>query len=145
MVGGAVISKRCVCGGVVRSGRCTRCRPARLTQPVRASTPPPPSRRPSAAKRGYGSRWRRYRAGYLARNPLCVHCDRRGVVSPATQVDHIRRTWPQDPNFYNALNHQALCARCHTRKTTAEGRNRYDCTLDVMAAYSRATGAADVL
>jgi 5-methylcytosine-specific restriction protein A len=32
--------------------------------------------RPSATRRGYGARWRRARAAYLARHPLCVPCRR---------------------------------------------------------------------
>ena len=45
--------------------------------------------RPSAARRGYGPRWRRARAAYLARHPLCVPCQAAGRLVPATVVDHV--------------------------------------------------------
>ncbi|MFR4418904.1 MAG: HNH endonuclease, partial [Ruminococcus sp.] len=34
--------------------------------------------RPSAAKRGYGSRWQRLSKAYLRRHPLCVRCKAQG-------------------------------------------------------------------
>ena len=45
--------------------------------------------RPSAARRGYGSRWRRARAAFLALHPLCASCRAQGRVVPATVVDHV--------------------------------------------------------
>jgi 5-methylcytosine-specific restriction protein A len=45
--------------------------------------------RPSAARRGYGPRWRRARAAFLARHPLCALCRAQGRVVPATVVDHV--------------------------------------------------------
>ena len=33
--------------------------------------------RPSAAKRGYGSKWQRLSKAYLRRHPLCVRCKHR--------------------------------------------------------------------
>ena len=45
--------------------------------------------RPSAARRGYGPRWRRARAAFLARHPLCAACRAQGRVVPATVVDHV--------------------------------------------------------
>jgi len=75
--------------------------------------PRTPDRRPSAAKRGYGRRWRRFTAWFIKRNPLCIRCQR------ATEhVDHIVPvTGPDDPNFYKHGNHQPLCHRCHNQKT----------------------------
>jgi hypothetical protein len=34
--------------------------------------------RPSAARRGYGSRWRSARTAYVARHPLCAACQAQG-------------------------------------------------------------------
>lgn len=76
-----------------------------------------PRAAPSA--RGYDSRWRRVRANYLRAHPLCAHCATIGRVEPATEVDHvvpIRRGGARlDP-----ANLQALCKRCHSRKTMTE-------------------------
>lgn len=50
---------------------------------------------------------------------MCAHCATIGRVEPATEVDHvvpIRRGGARlDP-----ANLQALCKRCHSRKTMAE-------------------------
>ena len=46
--------------------------------------------RGSAAERGYGADWRKARRRFLASNPLCAACLKRGVLTPATVVDHNR-------------------------------------------------------
>jgi 5-methylcytosine-specific restriction protein A len=43
--------------------------------------------RPSAARRGYGPRWRRARAAFLALHPLCAACQVQGRVVAAAIVD----------------------------------------------------------
>jgi 5-methylcytosine-specific restriction protein A len=78
--------------------------------------------RPSAARRGYGPRWRRARAAYLARHAVCVRCQAAGCIEPSTVVDH---TVPHrgDPKlFWDQANWAALCKRCHDAKTAREGR-----------------------
>ena len=75
--------------------------------------------RPTAAQRGYGSRWRRYAKGFLRRpeNAVCAACGR----AAATQVDHIEpATGPADARFWEPANHQGLCGPCHSRKTATE-------------------------
>ena len=89
--------------------------------------------RGSAAARGYDRRWRAYRASFLARYPLCGHrppdapptedsvCQRERRVVAATVVDHIAPVrGREDPRFYDAANHQALCDLCHNRKRQRE-------------------------
>ena len=72
--------------------------------------------RGSAAKRGYGRRWRRYRKAFLARHPVCVVCH-----DVAKHVDHIQPvSGPDDLLFWESSNHQALCASCHNAKTMRE-------------------------
>lgn len=72
--------------------------------------------RESSSKRGYDSKWRRYREHYLANHPLCVKCGR-----IATDIDHIKAVNGQtDPLFWVESNHQALCHECHSRKTSTE-------------------------
>lgn len=69
--------------------------------------------RESAAKRGYNSRWAKARATYLAANPLCVMCAQRGVVTPATVVDHKVPHRGDSGLFWDSGNWQSLCKRCH--------------------------------
>jgi 5-methylcytosine-specific restriction protein A len=78
--------------------------------------------RPSAARRGYGPRWRRARAGYLARHPLCVRCKALGRLEPAIIVDHIVPHRGDPVLFWDEANWAALCKRCHDAKTACEGR-----------------------
>jgi 5-methylcytosine-specific restriction protein A len=79
-------------------------------------------RRPSAARRGYGPRWRRARAAYLARHPLCVPCESAGRLVAATVVDHVVPHRGDDRLFWDEDNWQGLCKRCHDGKTAREGR-----------------------
>jgi 5-methylcytosine-specific restriction enzyme A len=78
--------------------------------------------RPSAARRGYGPRWRRARAAYLARHPLCVRCQAEGRIEPSTTVDHIVPHRGDQTLFWDEANWAAMCKRCHDAKTTREGR-----------------------
>ena len=78
------------------------------------------AQRPTAAQRGYGSRWRRVRAVFLAAHPVCgdpfgLHPER---VVAATDVDHVvpRRRGGADV----VENLQALCRGCHSHKTQLE-------------------------
>lgn len=62
----------------------------------------------------YGWRWQRYRTAQLRGNPLCRMCEARGLIVPATVVDHIvRHAGHGDPLFWDTSNHQSLCKRCH--------------------------------
>lgn len=77
--------------------------------------------RGSAAARGYDSRWRKYRLMFLAEHPLCAECERQGIVTAASDVDHIQPVnGPGDPLFWESSNHQALCHECHSKKTAKE-------------------------
>lgn len=75
------------------------------------------AQRPTAAQRGYGSRWRRVRAMFLADHPVC--CDPFGLhperVVATHDVDHVvpRRRGGADI----AENLQPLCRACHNHKT----------------------------
>lgn len=80
----------------------------------------PQAKRASSAARGYDARWRKVRAAYLAANPVCVVCERRGRVVPATEVDHIKAHRGNDTLFWDELNWQALCKPCHSEKTVKE-------------------------
>jgi len=73
--------------------------------------------RKSAAQRGYGSRWQRARALWLAKHPLCEACKRRGVVTEATVVDHIVPHRGDPQLFWDQSNWASLCKACHDAKT----------------------------
>lgn len=76
--------------------------------------------RVSSAKRGYGVAWRRARLAFLADHPLCEECRREGRLTPATVVDHITPHKGNRELFWDEKNWQALCKRCHDRKTAKE-------------------------
>lgn len=71
----------------------------------------------SAAERGYGARWARYRAWYFsfAGNVLCG-VD--GCNQPACQLDHVEAvSGPDDPAFFDPRNTSGLCHAHHSLKT----------------------------
>ena len=76
---------------------------------------PKQDRRLSAAKRGYGRSWQKYREIFLASKYfLCEDCDKHGVKREASVVHHITAvTDRDDPLFWNPDNHMALCRECH--------------------------------
>ncbi|MBX3325169.1 MAG: HNH endonuclease [Nitrospira sp.] len=75
-------------------------------------------RRGSSAARGYDRQWRKLRAEYLKRFPVCRLC----THSKAVLVDHIRpKVQGGTDDEYNL---QALCTRCHNVKTGIERRRR---------------------
>ena len=98
------------CGRATLGRYCERCRTRGNAREERGS----------AARRGYGWRWRKYREGYLAAHPLCGDPFKRhvGVVRAATDVDHVEPvSGPEDARFWDPANLQALCHACHSVKT----------------------------
>jgi 5-methylcytosine-specific restriction protein A len=67
------------------------------------------------AERGYGGRWQRERAAFLARpeNVLCVMCKAEGKVTVASVVDHKIPHRGDDTLMWNQVNWQALCKPHH--------------------------------
>ncbi|GAB6990868.1 HNH endonuclease [Paenibacillus pini] len=76
--------------------------------------------RGTAAQRGYDSRWRKARLGYLQKHPLCVYCFKVDKLTEATVVDHIKPHKGDKELFWNSSNWQSLCASCHSFKTVKE-------------------------
>lgn len=68
--------------------------------------------RPSAAARGYDSRWQRTRGRFLRDHPSCEHCG-----SPATEAHHRDGAGPRGPRGHDLTNLAALCKPCHSRVT----------------------------
>lgn len=77
-------------------------------------------RRASAAKRGYGRRWREESKAYLASHPWCEECLRQGRRVPATEVDHRIPHKGDQRLFWARANWQGLCHSCHSIKTAKE-------------------------
>lgn len=74
--------------------------------------------RPSAHQRGYTARWQVARKAYLRDHPLCVRCEKAGLLVPATCVDHIIPHRGDELLFWaSETNWQSLCNRCHCQKT----------------------------
>lgn len=74
-------------------------------------------RDPKINKR-YDHRWRKIRNAYIQSHPLCEHCQARGRVTPAQEVDHIIPL--EDGGTHDEANLQALCKPCHSSKTARE-------------------------
>jgi len=73
----------------------------------------------SESDRGYGTEWRRLRKIILKRDCyLCQVCQSGGIVTPATEVDHIVNK--ADGGTDAPSNLQSICSRCHQAKTLAE-------------------------
>ena len=76
--------------------------------------------RGSSTDQGYGVRWRRARAAWLAAHPLCAECEREGRVTPASVVDHIIPHRGDYGLFWDGDNWQSLCRDHHQTKTNKE-------------------------
>jgi 5-methylcytosine-specific restriction endonuclease McrA len=103
------------CGAIFQATgfKCPKCR--READADRNARREQRNPRGSAKDRGYGPEWRKARAEYLRHNKHCVKC---GVL--ATVVDHIRPHRGDQRLFWDRNNWQALCTRCHNRKTATQ-------------------------
>lgn len=72
--------------------------------------------RPSAAKRGYGRKWRELRHLVISRDPVCRSCQHHLTQ----EVDHIKRKADGGTDDLNNL--QGLCRACHKDKTSRENQ-----------------------
>ena len=67
--------------------------------------------------------WRKLRAVFRKRHPLCKHCEEKGVITPAYEVDHIKPISKGGERLAWS-NLQSLCKRCHSVKTARERGER---------------------
>jgi 5-methylcytosine-specific restriction protein A len=76
-------------------------------------------------KEGYAfynqRQWRRASKMHLAREPLCVECEKLGRLTPAHHVDHIEPITRRPELAFEPSNWQSLCRSCHSRKTLRDG------------------------
>lgn len=61
----------------------------------------------------------------LDNNPLCVMCQKQGIIKAANEVDHIRPLHKGGTDDMDNL--QALCVQCHKLKTLHDVTNRVGC------------------
>jgi 5-methylcytosine-specific restriction enzyme A len=76
----------------------------------------------SSTERGYGSRWQKAAAAYLAAHPIAVDyfATHAGVVYAAEVVDHIIPHRGDMTLFWGPTNWQGLTKADHDRKTASE-------------------------
>jgi 5-methylcytosine-specific restriction enzyme A len=103
------------CGGLVSEGYCAACKSAGKGV----------ERRPTAAKRLYGSRWQRFSKVWLQRpeNLFCVGYPKgvHGERLVGAQVpDHIKAHKGDAELFWDEGNLQPLCIPCNSRKAANE-------------------------
>jgi 5-methylcytosine-specific restriction enzyme A len=96
------------CPNLVKNGYCDNHKKDKYTYD---------KRRGSAAQRGYNYRWTKYREIFLRSHPLCLECEKKGIIRNATVVDHIVPHKGDNELFWDGSNHQSLCKRCHDQKT----------------------------
>ena len=88
--------------------------------------------RGTAARRGYGSRWKRVREAHLQLHPLCTHCLASGRISAASLVDHIIPHRGDARLFSLPTNRQSLCTDHHGLKIARE-QGRAACPHEIEA------------
>lgn len=107
----------CTCGNIVPHGERCACQ---INQ-TRERNKRHDRRRPNASQRGYGSKWRKARAAFLA---MFDRCAWPGCNAKATLVDHIIPHKGDDHLFWDQTNWQPLCTSCHSRKKQQQERGR---------------------
>lgn len=70
-------------------------------------------------KKRYGRTWKRIRDRHIAAFPLCEMCKRKGLVTPAEEVHHIKPLAQGGTNDEENL--MSLCKVCHSEITAKEG------------------------
>ena len=73
--------------------------------------------RKTAHERGYTARWQKASRLFRMRHPLCVACKRRGIDALSEITDHVIPHRGDKKLFWDMQNWQALCKKCHDRKT----------------------------
>lgn len=105
--------RRCACNLLIASGSLCPCQRRREENRRRAAE----AKRPTAARRGYDSKWRTESAAFLALpvNRLCA-C---GCGRAADMVDHIVAHRGDQKLFWSRSNWQPMNRRCNSRKAAA--------------------------
>lgn len=81
--------------------------------------------RPNAGARGYGSAWRKARAGFLASHPHCAWCAREGRQVKAEHVHHSVPHRGDQAVFWDKSKWVGLCASHHNKDGGQVDRRGY--------------------
>lgn len=79
----------------------------------------------TAAERGYGSKWQKARASYLAANPVCCRCETNGRIVAATVVNHRVPHKGDRKLFWDRKNWEPVCKPCHDGTIQREERSGF--------------------
>lgn len=66
------------------------------------------------------SKWRKYAHSLRKQFPICVLCEKEGIIKPSEVVDHIIEI-NKGGDVWDKDNLQCICHKCHNTKS---GRNR---------------------
>ena len=109
-----------ICGALSNGSYCGQHQKKKEEQ-VRAERIKYDQVRGTRTERGYSNRWLKVSKLYRQEHPLCVMCEKKGILKLAECVDHIIAvSGPDDPLFYEPSNWQSLCHSCHSEKTAKE-------------------------
>ena len=64
--------------------------------------------------------WREIRSYILSTHPLCTHCLKEDILTPAEEIDHIIPLHIDPSKRLDLTNLQPLCKKCHSTKTYKE-------------------------
>tara|TARA_R100001163_G_C5066916_1_gene205638 strand:+ start:4762 stop:5109 length:348 start_codon:yes stop_codon:yes gene_type:complete len=82
------------------------------------------SRSSSDMRQFYNSKaWRSLRNYKIQINPLCEHCEKKGLVEPGIEIDH-RIAIKDGGQMLSLHNLQTLCRSCHASKSAKEREAR---------------------
>jgi len=70
-------------------------------------------------------KWRKCRNAFIAANPLCVQCLKKGKTTAGKEVDHINPRIPNtfNPSYYDWNGLQTLCSHHHAIKSNGERKH----------------------
>ncbi len=69
-------------------------------------------------------RYKRLRAGYLSRHPLCALCGESGLTVAASEIHHTVSAESRPDLFWDVSLWQAVCRPCHVEVTRKQNRRR---------------------
>jgi 5-methylcytosine-specific restriction protein A len=110
-------------GNKAKTSRVVHARAPTLSSRLSQQSSRLPMSAPLATPRITGLTLQAIRRRHFEQNPLCVHCQAKGRVVAAIELDHIIPLWKGGAD--SAENRQGLCGDCHALKTSSEQRERY--------------------